>query len=357
MSSLKFDNVLVNGSKGINLLTVDQAQGDLKIKWPSIPGEDARPHGGSSSETRVLGQYYTVLVYDLDAPYPSNPNKSPFLHYLVVNVQDNFINSGQTLAEYIAPYPPTDSPPHRYMVEVYAQQNLKTGVMPPSSRDNFDIRKYTTDYGDGMISAQQFKVGHILPTASASALVSQQYVPTPVPQTFAPTPVLQTFAPTPVPQTFAPIPANYVPFVVPTNNPTNSYNNTNSTNSTNNTNSGNTHSNSSKSEYFKGGTDLGERQQKYCRCVLHAAAKQPDWCLEDKAWREQREGSTCYNPYAVCAKSTGASSRSCGVNYDYQNLPDDELIAYAQLSKVNIPMPYNRQQIINNIMAWKAGKS
>lgn len=316
MSSLKFNNVLVGGSKGINTLTVDQAQGNLNLKWSSM-----------------LGQYYTVIVYDLDAPYPSRPTKSPFLQYLVINVQDNFINSGQTLAEYIAPYPPTDSPPHRYMVEVYAQQNLKTGVVSPPSRDNFDIRKYTTDYGSSMILTQQFKVGHILPTTSASASVLQQYIPTSIP-----TPTIQTF----VPQQYTPTnlnSINYVPFMTPTNNPTN------------------THSYSNKSEYFKDGSGLDERQQKYCRCVLHAAAKQPDWCLEEKSWRDKRDGATCYNPYAVCAKSTGASSRSCGANYDYQNLPDDELIAYAQLSKVNIPMPYNRQQMINNIMVWKAGKS
>jgi phosphatidylethanolamine-binding protein (PEBP) family uncharacterized protein len=350
MSSLKFDNIFVNGSKGINVLTVDQAQGDLKIKWPSN-----------------LGQYYTVVMYDLDAPYPGRPNKSPFLHYLVVNVQDNSINSGQTLAKYISPYPPTDSPPHRYVVEVYVQQNLKTDVTLPSSRDNFDVRKYANEYGDEIISSQQFKVSHILPTVRASLLVSQQYVPTPVPQTFVPTPVPQTYVPTPVPQRYIPtpvpksvppytqtfvppsvpqqyIPTNinrikYVPFEVPTNNPTN------------------THSNSNKPEYFKDETDLGEHQQKYCRCVLHAAAKQPDWCLEDKAWRDKREGATCYNPYAVCAKSTGTSSRSCGSNYDYQNFPDDELISYARLSKVHIPLPYNRQQMINNIMAWKAGES
>lgn len=206
MSSLKFGNVSVNDSKGINVLTVDQAQGDLEVKWPSN-----------------LGQYYTVVMYDLDAPYPRIPNKSPFVHYLVVNVQDNSINYGQTLAKYIPPYPPTDSPPHRYVVEVYVQKNLKTDVTLSSSRDNFDVRKYSDYYGDKIISSQQFKVSHILPTVRASPLVSQQYVHTYVPQTFVPTSFPQQYIPTNINI------INYVPFEVPTN----------------------THPNPNKPEYFK----------------------------------------------------------------------------------------------------------
>lgn len=206
MSSLKFGNVSVNDSKGINVLTVDQAQGDLEVKWPSN-----------------LGQYYTVVMYDLDAPYPRIPNKSPFVHYLVVNVQDNSINYGQTLAKYIPPYPPTDSPPHRYVVEVYVQKNLKTDVTLSSPRDNFDVRKYSDYYGDKIISSQQFKVSHILPTVRASPLVSQQYVHTYVPQTFVPTSFPQQYIPTNINI------INYVPFEVPTN----------------------THPNPNKPEYFK----------------------------------------------------------------------------------------------------------
>lgn len=90
---------------------------------------------------------------------------------------------------------------------------------------------------------------------------------------------------------------------------------------------------------FKTDNNLNERQQKYCSCVLK---------VEDKR--------NVNNPYAVCAKSTRTSSKHCGESYDFDNMKDKHIIAYANLRKgaIPIPVPYNRQQLIENIKKWKA---
>lgn len=60
------------------------------------------------------------------------------------------------------------------------------------------------------------------------------------------------------------------------------------------------------SKWMKPG--LAPEKEKYCRCYLQVAAKQTPGCTIQKAWKQVVDGSTCYNPYAVCAKSTHTSS-------------------------------------------------
>jgi hypothetical protein len=108
-------------------------------------------------------------------------------------------------------------------------------------------------------------------------------------------------------------------------------------------------------EWIRNDTGLTEQDVKYCRCVLEVAGRQPRACNEEQAWFEQREGRTCYNPYAVCHRSiSGESGRpNCGENYVFEKLPERELIGYASLQGIDIPDPYNRQQLIENIYRWK----
>jgi hypothetical protein len=107
--------------------------------------------------------------------------------------------------------------------------------------------------------------------------------------------------------------------------------------------------------YFKKDADLRENEKKWCRCVLHVAAKQSDQCLVNVNERAGQvfNGLTCFNPYAVCGASVGTSSRKCGINYEFRNIPDQELIAYAKIKKINVPKPYSREEMIQAIYAWK----
>ena len=55
---------------------------------------------------------------------------------------------------------------------------------------------------------------------------------------------------------------------------------------------------------FKPDSTLSDRERKYCSCILKVGSK-----------------GTAYNKYAVCAKSTGTTSRNCRANYDLENMP------------------------------------
>lgn len=103
--------------------------------------------------------------------------------------------------------------------------------------------------------------------------------------------------------------------------------------------------------------ELPKNEQKYCSCVLKVADKQSPECLNKRLWgQEDSEGKTCYNPYAVCGKSVGTSSRRCGESYDYEELTDEFLEAYARLSRIPIPKTRNRKELLDRIYAWKQQK-
>lgn len=111
-------------------------------------------------------------------------------------------------------------------------------------------------------------------------------------------------------------------------------------------------------KYFVKDTTLAEDKQKWCRCVLHVASKQPAQCLEDVAKNSGKiyDGKTCYNPYSICSASVKTSSRACGENYNFTGIPDNELVAYAIMKKLPIPEPYTRTKMLRTIKKWKATK-
>ena len=84
--------------------------------------------------------------------------------------------------------------------------------------------------------------------------------------------------------------------------------------------------------------NLTEQDKKYCRCVLHVSSDQGEDCILDGF-----KGDGCYNPYAVCTKSTGRKGRvECFLNYDLNNIPPKEREAlihlkYKLLKKYNLP--------------------
>jgi len=70
-----------------------------------------------------LDNLYSILMIDLDAPYPQNPVNSPFLHFLMVNIAkvDERSKEGDIVFEYLPPSPPPDSEPHQYEIYVFKQ--------------------------------------------------------------------------------------------------------------------------------------------------------------------------------------------------------------------------------------------
>lgn len=87
---------------------------------------------------------YTILMIDLDAPYPENPVNSPFLHFMMVNISDiDGINKeGDVVFEYIPPSPPSDSEPHQYEIYVF-KQACRIYDVYSDGRTRFNIDNWT----------------------------------------------------------------------------------------------------------------------------------------------------------------------------------------------------------------------
>ena len=90
-----------------------------------------------------------------------------------------------------------------------------------------------------------------------------------------------------------------------------------------------------------------KKEEKYCSCTLKVAEKQSAQCLRDKAWGQMINGRKCYNPYAVCAKSTGGTSRRCSTEVlDVKGFDDSQLKAYARLHNKPVGRPFDRQKVL-----------
>jgi len=263
----------------------ETAQESLSIEW-----------NGESDKL------YTVIFYDMDAPYPTpNNTKSPLLHYLITNIKGSDISTGNQLIDYIPPSPPSDSLPHNYFIDVYVQQGHIRPIQH-TVREKFNVNKFIKDHNLTLVDRNNFQVGsRILTAKSASAILSVPSISS----------------------------VSTGSDMVPTT-----------------------------SNYFKSDSYLNDKQKAWCRCVLHVADKQRGACNTEQAWFEKRNGIECYNPYAVCSKSVGTSVKTCGDNYDFNSISDNELITYAQLHqtkepKIEIPSPYDRSMMLNNIKIWK----
>lgn len=87
-----------------------------------------------------------------------------------------------------------------------------------------------------------------------------------------------------------------------------------------------------RKDYFKPNVPLSERQQAYCRCVAHVAAKNPMSCYRGKSpeWKKGRDSENCVNPYSVCAASVGTTSK-CYNYYNFRKIPTQEKQALKRL--------------------------
>ena len=291
------DNLVYTESIGDTFIHTSKGKGELKVDW--------------FLDLQDPAKLYTLMVTDVDAPYPIKKYKSfhrlQYLHLLIVNIIGNEVNTGDTLVSYISPSPPSDSLPHRYYVSIYQQEHQINNNLNENNNVNENNRAY--------FDPKEFvKVNNL-------TLVDRGF------------------------------------FRVGTNVPTyGSINNSN--NNDNNSNNDDNYSYApSEPSYFKSNSSLPEQKEKWCRCVVKVSSKQSQECLEQKAWFKTIGESKCYNPYAICSKSVGTSSRECGDNYEFNNFSDQELKSYGYLHKdLDVPAPYNRNKMLDNIATWKRSK-
>ncbi len=243
------------------------------------------------------------------------------LHYAIINIPGPDLTRGNTLAGYL----PLTSNSDRYNIYLYRQSYpiiIKT--IPNRSAFNLDqmVAENALILDEMIYFLTRLPLNSVIPALGKNGLLS----PLPVSPT-------KYFKPQPS-QELKPLKPKTILHVYP----------------------GTVKGTAIKSGYFKDSNALSEGNQKYCRCVLHLMGKQNKGCLENKAWFKDVDGKRCYNPYSVCAKSTRHSNRQCGKNYDWSGIPDNELEGYANINHVSVPSPYDRTQMINNILAWKKSK-
>lgn len=92
-------------------------------------------------------------------------------------------------------------------------------------------------------------------------------------------------------------------------------------------------------DYFVPDAPLTDQQKAWYRCTLHVAAK-----------------GQAVNPWAVCSKSVGTSCRDCANWLDPEQLPDNELVVFAENEGLDLPKPFRRSTAIKAIKDFLASK-
>ena len=98
--------------------------------------------------TKFKDSYYCIMIIDKDAPNKTNPINKYFLHWLIVNNNEEII-------KYMAPSPPKNSGPHRYYVCVY-KQNERIRDIKIDKRQKFSPKDFKQKYGLNMGFCKMF---------------------------------------------------------------------------------------------------------------------------------------------------------------------------------------------------------
>ncbi|XP_066254882.1 protein D2-like [Euwallacea similis] len=132
--------------------------GNKQVRFNELTPTDVRPAQPEVTWTADPDKYYTLSMVDPDAPSRTTPTFREINHWLVVNIKENDLSSGQTLTSYRGSGPPKGSGLHRYIFLVYLQQGVINVTEPnlEADRRNFSIRKFAQKYNLGSPIAGNF---------------------------------------------------------------------------------------------------------------------------------------------------------------------------------------------------------
>jgi hypothetical protein len=360
------------------LITTNEAKQNIFITWNANSN-----------------QYYTLIIYDATISY---------CHALITSIPGMDVAKGNMILPYKPPSPPDGSEPHTYYINIY-EQSFYVDPKLKITRKNFNLDNFVRQYGLQLFDKIQIKVSStgnqgtfrstqsirspilspikssvrspilspiLSPIKTFNANTKLTAIPFGKPSNLSPIgsfkPLSPILSPTgsfkpfkPVSPILSPIQSsNRLPTL-----PTGSFKPMSPIRSSTKLatvetvatvpkfKSSNKRESTKGIKYFKDNTELSDEEQKYCRCVLHVASEQPGACNMEKAWFEKKDNRVCYNPYAVCASRVGTTTRNCSQSYEFGNLNDDELIAYANLHKIQATEPYNRSMLLDKIASWK----
>ncbi|CAG2116830.1 unnamed protein product, partial [Medioppia subpectinata] len=113
----------------------------------------------------VEGAYYTLVMTDPDVPSRVSPTADAQVkHWLIVNIPENQVSSGESLAVYRGSGPPLGSGLHRYVFLVYKQLKPivhSETILPTPGREGrtgFKVRDFAQKYKLGEPIAANFFV-------------------------------------------------------------------------------------------------------------------------------------------------------------------------------------------------------
>jgi hypothetical protein len=105
-----------------------------------------------------FGGLYSIIMVDPDAPDPKNPSQSDWLNWMVLNIPEDRIQEGDTIAEYRPPSPSIGC--HRYLIYLFYQASgkingahltykniCKTKNEDIKLRCGFDTKSFVKRYG------------------------------------------------------------------------------------------------------------------------------------------------------------------------------------------------------------------
>lgn len=102
---------------------------------------------------------YCIIMYDIHAPSPIQNTLSPYLHWILMDIQfkEHTAINALNYVEYIPPTPPIGT--HTYIVNLYKQDDILQRKKIPkiNKRNNFDISSFEKECKLTFITSSKFQ--------------------------------------------------------------------------------------------------------------------------------------------------------------------------------------------------------
>lgn len=129
----------------------------MEIRYPTFNAnnqEVSEQYTSSVPNIKLYPLHYsTLIMYDPDAP-DSSP--SSYLHYLVINIKNGDIKSGDMILPYAGPTPPPGTGTHRYIFEQLEQSSPFRIAQP--ERAKFDLTNFKKQNNLALKATKMYRI-------------------------------------------------------------------------------------------------------------------------------------------------------------------------------------------------------
>jgi phosphatidylethanolamine-binding protein (PEBP) family uncharacterized protein len=134
---------IVSLNKQINVIQIEDLENVPRIVLPELDSN----------------KYHSLIISDLDAPYPETPDNSPFIHLIMINMLDGDPGSGDVVTEWLPFNPPENSSSHRYIINAYEQDD-HISTMEQYSRVRYPLSRIENQYNLKLIAKTMVRFGY-----------------------------------------------------------------------------------------------------------------------------------------------------------------------------------------------------